>query len=237
VPDSGQAQCSCHIFSRGREDPSSGTAATAEQSSEDFIAAHPSGMEPNRLTKPFISGHSVIHVRIKRSNNVARSAGRFLNALRAVERRDLLVSQIIIAEGRSVDKVSREEVADLFQQLDDVQGLLAKIAAISPEQIWKLRRGQPRNLGAHFVLRDAAAIFEWYSGMKAARRVDRIGSNETGPFFRFASALWPVIFGQGTAGLPAAMKTWHHWRVRGERSAVMANMALRHPTWGIFDSW
>jgi hypothetical protein len=180
---------------------------------------------------------AVTHGRIKRSNNVARSAGRFLNALRAVERRDLLVSQIIIAEGRSVDKVSREEVADLFQQLDDVQGLLAKIAAISPEQIWKLRRGQPRNLGAHFVLRDAAAIFEWYSGMKAARRVDRIGSNETGPFFRFASALWPVIFGQGTAGLPAAMKTWNHWRVRGERSAVMANMALRHPTWRIFDSW
>jgi hypothetical protein len=56
-------------------------------------------------------------------NNVARSAGRFLDALRAVERRDLLVSQIVIAEGRSMDKVSREEVADLSQQLDDVQGL------------------------------------------------------------------------------------------------------------------
>jgi hypothetical protein len=180
---------------------------------------------------------AVVHGRIKRSNNVARSAGRFLDALRAVERRDLLVSQIVIAEGRSMDKVSREEVADLSQQLDDVQGLLAKIAAISPEQIWKLRRGQPRNFGAHLVLRDAAAIFEWYSGMKAARRVDRIGSNETGPFFRFASALWPVIFGQSTAGLPAAMKTWNHWRVRGERSPVMANMALRHPTWRIFDSW
>jgi hypothetical protein len=58
---------------------------------------------------------------------------------------------------------------------------------------------------------------------------------EIGPFFRFASALWPAIFGNGTVGLPAAMKNWASARKHyDERSALIANMALRHPEWGLF---
>jgi hypothetical protein len=120
--------------------------------------------------------------------------------------------------------------------LNEETDFLSKLSAIAPEKLWKSGPGQPRNLRAHLVLQDAAAIFEWLTGMKAARGVDRIGAFETGPFFRFASTLWPEVFGNGVVGLPAAMKNWAQYRSQyNERSALVANIALRHPTWGIFE--
>jgi hypothetical protein len=83
---------------------------------------------------------------------------------------------------------------------------------------------------------DAAAIFEWLTKLKAARVVDRASGDEVGPFWRFLEAVWPVVFGKGDEGLRAAMKNWAQWRsLYHEQSALIANMALRHPTWGIFE--
>jgi hypothetical protein len=85
-------------------------------------------------------------------------------------------------------------------------------------------------------MKDIAAIFEWLTNIEATRQVDRISGVGAGPFWQFAAAIWPVVFGEADDGLPAAMKNWSSYRKRyGERSALIANIAMRHPTWGIFE--
>jgi hypothetical protein len=62
-------------------------------------------------------------------------------------------------------------------------------------------------------------------------------SKESGRFFSFASELWPLVFGNGQAGLSAAMKNWAWARRRyDEASALIANINFRHPTWGVFET-
>jgi hypothetical protein len=147
---------------------------------------------------------------------------------------------------------SRVAFANLKRRLSEECNFLAELAGIAPEEVSKLRR--PRNLAAYFVLRDAAAIFAWFTDKKATRQVHRITNRETGPFFQFASALWPVVFSRGTQGLPAAMKNWEKAKTNWEKamknrkatmtragsdsdedsgwpSALIANIDLRHPTW------
>jgi hypothetical protein len=167
-----------------------------------------------------------------------RCAGQLLNALNAIKEHDrtAIIAQMINAEGRRLKDISRVDLEDQARRLEEELHFLAKLASISPKKYWNVRRGGPRNLAAYLVLQDAAAIFEWFSGRRAARGVDRIDGTETGPFFRFASALWPVVFGKGAAGLSAALKNWALGRSRySEQSALIANIALRHPTWGIFE--
>ena len=116
----------------------------------------------------------------------------------------------------------------MSKRLDEERDFLTKLAAI--REIWKPRPGKPRNYAAGIVLQDAAAIFERFTGTKAGRVVDVSCGKETGPFFKFASALWPVMFGKGVQGLPAAMKNWAR---HGAKSPLIENIALRHPTWRV----
>ena len=82
---------------------------------------------------------------------------------------------------------------------------------------------------------DLAAIFEWLTGRKAARGVDRTDHTETGPFWRFAESVWQVAF-DTTRGLKAAMKNFVEARkLYQERSPFLSNLAFNHPTWGIFE--
>jgi hypothetical protein len=93
----------------------------------------------------------------------------------------------------------------------------------------KAKRGQPRNITAYLVMLDAAAIYEWVSGRKPTREVDRVTNKETGPFRTFLEALWPVVFGNGIHGLHAAMRRWEEARKYGEKSPLIANIRLRMP--------
>jgi hypothetical protein len=176
--------------------------------------------------------------RIKKLETVKKCARRLLEAMQAVDekgRTDILV-QMIIAEGRRREDASRAEVTNRITRLEEERDFLAKLSAIAPRESWKPRRGQPRNIRAYLVLQDAAAIFEWLTGKKAYRAVNHNNGTEAGPFFRFASTLWPVIFGKGVAGLPAAMKNWASARsLYDEQSALLGNMAGRHPSWGVFE--
>ena len=86
------------------------------------------------------------------------------------------------------------------------------------------------------VLRDAAAIFKWFGGVEPTREVDRRTGKEIGPFFRFASALWPVVFGKGVYGLTAAIKNWKWARLHyGEECALIAHINMHHRAWGIYE--
>ena len=178
--------------------------------------------------------------RIRKLEIVKKRAHKLFEALTKLDKDDrtAILVQMIIAEGRREEDVSRSDFADRTARLNQKSDFLAKLGAIAPKKFWKVEgSGRPPNLVAYLVLQDTAAIFEWLAGTKAARGVHRITGSETGPFFRFASTLWPAVFGNSIAGLPAAMKNWAQWQSRyNERSALIANMALRHPTWGIFNS-
>jgi hypothetical protein len=102
----------------------------------------------------------------------------------------------------------------------------------------KNKKGRPTNFSASLIIRDLAAIFEWVTGERASRRVDRIDAKPEGPFWDFAAAIWPVIFGADLHGLEAAIKKLmaaRHKKLTGTRSPVLDNMELNHPSWRIFD--
>ena len=186
----------------------------------------------------WMESREVTNKRVKRMEVLRRSAGKLLNALNAIEEHDRfsIIAQMIIAEGSRPRDVGRVEFDNRTRRLEEEFHFLSILAAISPKKYWNIKKGQPRNITAYLVLQDAAEIFEWFSGRRPTREVDRDDGTETGPFFRFASSVWPVVFGKGVAGLPAAMKNWGPTRERyGERSPVIANIDLRHPAWGVFE--
>jgi hypothetical protein len=177
-----------------------------------------------------LDSRQTIHARIRRLEQIKKSATDLLNALKAADdERGLIVFEML---GRA-ENPSRAEWAAMDERLQDENYFLAKLAAIAPGEIWKLRRGQPRNFAAHLVLSDAASIFRWFTHQKPKREVDRIKSTEIGAFFRFASVLWPLVFGKGIHGLPATMKNWEH--AGSPYSPLIANINLRHPTWRVYE--
>jgi hypothetical protein len=184
-----------------------------------------------------LESRAITQRRIKSMEIVKRRARKLQEALDAIESdgRAALVAQMMIAEGRRLNDVGRANFAGQIARLNEESDFLGKLAAIAPKEFWNLTRGQPRKVCAYLVLKDAAALFEWLSGIKATREVSRDDGTETGPFFHFASILWPTIFRNGVVGLPAAMKNWAQLRrTHDEQSALVVNMALRHRSWGIF---
>jgi|SRR5215470_2747746 len=170
--------------------------------------------------------------RVKKIQDVRKRARELLQALKALDQddRNFIVDEILNAEG----DVRRSGWGDLSKRLNEGRDFLSKLAEL--RDIQKARPGHPPNYPAYIVLQDAAAIFEWFTGIKASRVVDRDYGNETGQFFQFASALWPVVFGKDVQGLPAAIKNWAQWRRRhGAMSPLVANVDLRHPTWRVYE--
>jgi hypothetical protein len=181
---------------------------------------------------------AIIRKRINSLEKIKASACQLSDALNKLDKRDQtsILLQMIIAEGKRFDDVSRSEFSDRQARLTEVVDYLAKLGAIKPKEYWRARRGHPRNIAALLVLLDAAAIFEWLTGIMATREIDRFKRIDTGPFFRFASVLWPVVFRKGVAGLPAAMKNWAAARSKyDQRSALIANIDARYRTWGVFE--
>jgi len=182
-----------------------------------------------------------ILVKIKKLETVKKGAFQLMNALnKADEDRADIVFQMIIAERRgspTAVTVRQNEFAARVDRLREESEFLAKLAAIAPDKYYpQFGSKRPRNVPAYLVLRDMAAIYEWLTNRPAARGVDRTTGEESGPFFRFVSILWPVVFGEGTAGLPSAIRNWAQARKQfREPSPVLFNMAMRHPTWGIFE--
>jgi len=96
----------------------------------------------------------------------------------------------------------------------------------------KSQLDQRRNIPAYRVMQDIAAIFEWLTGRRAVRRVER--GNDT--FGDFARAIWPVILNRADDGLESALKNWAKYRNEyGEESALIANIGFRHPAWRVCD--
>lgn len=145
-----------------------------------------------------------------------------------------LALQIGIVEGLTfAAAVGRE--AQNRGRLVEFRNFTATLAAAAKKPLWKRGRGRPRNIRSILIMRDLAGMFEYVARLAPTRIV--ASNEECGPFYRFAGAVWPVIFGAGDAGLPAAIKSWAWARTEfpNETSAVIANIAIRHPEWGLFD--
>jgi hypothetical protein len=188
---------------------------------------------PDHLSR---ESRSIKGDQINKLEVVRECARRLQEALKAIgdNGRTALLAQMMSGSG-PLDK-GRSESKAIAAWLEQESDFLEKVVAIDPREFWKPKRGRPRNLPAYSVLQDAAALFEWLSGIRATREVSRDDGTETGPFFHFASILWPTIFGNGVLGLPAAMKNWAELRkAHGEQSALIINMRFRHPEWGLFE--
>src|SRR5262249_20406237 len=107
-------------------------------------------------------------------------------------------------------RLQHETLAEMKERLRLEDDFLIKLEAATQRTVAQDKQGpgQPRNVSAYLVMMDLAAIFEWLTGKKATRVVDRITNDETGPFWDFAAAVWPLVFGNGCHGLRAAMKNW-----------------------------
>ena len=116
------------------------------------------------------------------------------------------------------------------REFQKILNFLKALSSAKPSSKLRRGRGQPRNVVAYLVIRDIADIFEWATRQKAMR------GEEDSPFYEFAAAVWPVVFGKGDDGLPAALKNWA-WARKNlrERSPCIANMDLRHPEWRLFE--
>jgi hypothetical protein len=125
------------------------------------------------------------------------------------------------------------ETRRLVVRIADERKFLSALT-VAAASTWKAGQKRPATVIAYLIVKDIAAIFEWCTGLEATRQVDRISHEETGPFYPFAAAIWPVIFGKGDDGLPAAIKNFAKHRDR-EGRALIANIALRNPTWKLFE--
>jgi hypothetical protein len=145
---------------------------------------------------------------------IGKCANNLRKALGAIDQRGISwIAQEIEEEGSPPfpSTASWERLAEIKDRLKQEDDFLRKLAAAPVRLIEELDGSlsgrRPRNIRAYLVMKDLAAIFEWLTGRKAAREVDRIDHSETGPFFRFAQSIWPVVFGN-SRGLKAAVKNF-----------------------------
>jgi hypothetical protein len=182
------------------------------------------------------SGESAATRRQRRTRlaKVGKIVASLLRATEDLDETDLwdLAAQIGIAEGQSFLQAAGNEQNRL--RLGQGRDFIATIAVAAGKPLWGPSRGQPRNIPAYLVTQDLAALYEYLTRKEATRIVNRTSHAECGPFYDFAAATWPVLFGQGDDGLAAAIRNWSPWRHR-EKSPVIVNIGLRHPEWGVFE--
>ena len=129
----------------------------------------------------------------------------------------------------------QDEVSGQRQKLEDLRKFLGELASVASGQARSFKRqtDQRQNIPAYRVMLDIAAIFEWLTDTKAARRVER-GTDTFGDFVR---SIWPVVFEKGDDGVESALKNWAKGtKDYGDMSALIANIDFRHPAWRVFKS-
>jgi hypothetical protein len=184
---------------------------------------------------------ATVRERYDQLSKIGTRANDLWQALEAIDQRGKSwIAQEIGREGGSPPfpfAVSRERLAEMKDRLKQEDDFLRRFAAATVRLIDELdeslSRGHPRNKCAYLVMMDLVAIFQWLTGTKATREVNRDDHKETGPFWHFAEAVWPYIFGKGRYGLSSAMKNWETWHKRcGEESQLIRNIAMKIPDMG-----
>jgi hypothetical protein len=230
-----------------------------DERAEQIRASLPRGIDQRRLDLlPRVLNHwsvtdllehlsredrATVRKRYDQLENVGKYAQPLQHAFGALDER----GRIWLAQEMGLKKgdlhLSANRAEDVYpkERLKEEYDFLTKVAAGAQrlvEESKKEREGAPKrppNLRAYLVMMDLAAIYEWLTGTKPTRKVSRIDYKDTGPFWKFCSAVWPLVFGKGCSGLPAALKRWAELlSEHGEKSCFLVNLAMRHPQWGIF---
>jgi hypothetical protein len=134
-------------------------------------------------------------------------------------------------ETSSAGIAGRAEFIVLNQRITETVDLLNNLGKAA-DQTWKYNSGRPRNTAGDLVLMDIIAIFEWLTDTEVTRPSDQKIDAETDAFWRFATAIWPVVFGDGERGLYSSIKNWSQ-NQHGDESVLMFNINMRHPEWGL----
>lgn len=182
---------------------------------------------------------AVARKRSKQLQSVAGLATELSSALQAVKSNGdqfLIIREMLSASGTPIQTGARKGLENRIAQECAFLDELASAANLSLASS-KMGRGRPNNIPASLVIMDLAAIFTWLTGRTATRQVSRDNGDPAGPFWNFAAAIWPVIFGKGDDGLQAAIKKLAAARAKklSTKSPVLHNMAISHPEWRIFD--
>jgi hypothetical protein len=186
---------------------------------------------------------AMFRARQKRRQAVARCAKNLYEAISNLDDTDVFGLALDIAvrkTGSTVLQVDQSEITTAQERLTWAERWLPELAdAYGPSQRQAGTRGRPRNIVSYLVMLDLEAIFEFVYDTSAERRVHREDhpeyGKEYGPFWDFVQPIWTLVFGSN-ARLSAAMKAWSLARNEfGETSPIIANIALRHPEWRIFE--
>jgi len=173
-----------------------------------------------------------------RLKSVAAKSGKLAHALRTLTPMDLDFIAFALSQDRQPTANPPRRYDVMQSEIAEITGVIATLETISEGATAAVhvgRRGQPMNLKSHLVLRDLAAIYQYVTGKPATRSTDRETGRGSGPFWEFAKAVWPVVFENADDGLSAALKVWAgNPSKASESSALLANIDLRHPEWGIF---
>jgi hypothetical protein len=195
-------------------------------------------LPPKLLTEPAKTRQQRLKL-LKAISNYATKLSQALNTAKCSDDQFLIILEMIKADERRLGLTERQaERGNLANQFQGMRTFLRKIsaAATTSEKTWKRSPGQPTKIVARQVLMDIIAIYEWLTGRKATRQVDRTSGKETGPFWSFAVTIWPMVFGTGKESLSATLKGWDHavkHGLTGTRSALIENIAVRRPKWRV----
>jgi hypothetical protein len=183
-----------------------------------------------------------VRERQSRLQAVASRAEDLCEALAALDRQAtfwLAMQSATHETGKSFVRLNQSDVTQARERLQSVENWARKLAEASRDlsESQAKGRGRPRAIIPYLVMFDLEAIFEFVTGTRAERRVrgedHHEHGKEYGPFWDFVQPIWGMIFGSH-AGLSAAMKNWSSARNKfGDTSAILANIAFRHPEWRI----
>ena len=196
------------------------------------ILRHWSRAELAEHLSPKPSTHAQ-NARNKQLQKVGQHAQKLLETMQALDNngRDLIAYMMAVADTKTSIGKQHTAFMQFIKRIDDECHFLERLSAATHKAVHK---HTGRNITAYLVMLDAAAIYKWLTGTQPSRIV--VDGTETGPFYIFLSCLWPVIFQKGDAGLPAAIKNWARYhREYGESSPLIANIAIRHPEWRVFE--
>jgi hypothetical protein len=169
--------------------------------------------------------------------SIKEAARQLLDTLKGLDKVEWLDLKVHLIRERHTEDTSRQEFQNVDEILNATKFALSKLALLRPEHL-KRGPGRPRNIVGYLILQDAAAIFEWLHGdapdKRASRRINRHTGRLEGPFHNFASTLWVGVY-ESDARYSTALTNWASWQRREGRSVFMVNLALRRPSWRIFD--
>jgi hypothetical protein len=175
--------------------------------------------------------------------NIATRASQLAQALSKVEGngRFVIAGRLLKTDASALSWLGHEDRSEADRRLSEIQKRLEELAkaATKASNAFVPLPHRHNTVVRYLVLLDLAAVFEWATRQRASRKVGTDAGTRPGqtygPFWDFASAAWPIIFGS-SAGLDNALKFWAEGRrLYDEASPIMWNLHMRHPQWRIFE--